>query len=154
VSVEKSRAEIESILVRYGAEQFQYGWDQSKAAIQFACHNRHVRFVLPIPDKSDKQFHYTQHKRHYSQSRVSPEKALANWEQACRQRWRALVLCIKAKLESVACKITTFEEEFLAHIVDPHSGKTIGQVLAPQLDASYGGESRPLMLTNDREGAV
>ena len=43
----------------------------------------------------------------------------AAWEQVCRQRWRALLLIIRAKLEAVASGITTLENEFLANIVLP-----------------------------------
>ena len=34
-----------------------------------------------------------------------------------RARWRALGLCIKAKLESIASGIETLDEAFLAHVV-------------------------------------
>lgn len=54
------------------------------------------------------------------------------WEQACRQRWRALSLCIKAKLEAVAAGITTFEHEFLAHFLTG-DGRTVGDHIIPQL---------------------
>lgn len=53
-------------------------------------------------------------------------------DQAARQRWRALLLCLKAKLEAVECGITTFEEEFMAHIVMP-DGSTFGKWAGPQL---------------------
>lgn len=33
VSVEKSRAEIERILQRWGAEQFVYGWNREQAVV-------------------------------------------------------------------------------------------------------------------------
>jgi len=54
------------------------------------------------------------------------------WEQACRQRWRALALAIKAKLEAVESGITGFEEEFLSHIIMA-DGKTIGEHIVPQV---------------------
>lgn len=67
------------------------------------------------------------------------------WEQGCRQRWRALALVIKAKLEAVESGITTFEEEFLAHIVMP-DGMTVGNHVRPTIQAWYsGGQMRPLL---------
>ncbi|MEL6908489.1 MAG: hypothetical protein AAFP22_23970, partial [Planctomycetota bacterium] len=54
------------------------------------------------------------------------------WEQAQRQRWRALLLVVQAKLEAVECGISTFEQEFLAHIVLPN-GSTVDEVLAPRI---------------------
>jgi hypothetical protein len=58
------------------------------------------------------------------------------WEQACRQRWRALNLVVKAKLEAVESGIATFEDEFLAYTMLP-GGATVGQWLTPQLDEVY-----------------
>ncbi len=56
VPVERSRAEIEGILRRFGADQFVSGWDSHAAMIGFRCHNRAVRFVLPLADPQDKRF--------------------------------------------------------------------------------------------------
>ena len=134
VSVEKSRAEIESILTRYGAGQFGYATDSDRglATIQFAANDRHVRFVLQLPARNDKQFARTPKRGNYR----TPEKRLEAWEQACRQRWRALALAIKAKLEAVECGIAEFEEEFLAHIVLPN-GQTVGKFMQPQIEHAY-----------------
>lgn len=57
------------------------------------------------------------------------------WEQACRSRWRALLLVIKAKLEAVGCGISTIEHEFLAWMVTA-TGQTIGERLLPDLDTT------------------
>ena len=69
----------------------------------------------------------------------------AAWEQACRQRWRALPLIIKAKLEAVESGITTLESEFLANIVLPDGG-TVGQWLTPQVAEAYATGRMPPML--------
>ncbi|HWF01594.1 MAG TPA: hypothetical protein VG248_17460 [Caulobacteraceae bacterium] len=54
-------------------------------------------------------------------------------EQACRQKWRALALVIKAKLEAVSAGITTVEDEFLAQTM-MGDGRTVGEVVQPQLE--------------------
>ena len=113
VSVEKSKAEIERTLQRYGADQFVSGWDAEKAMIGFQARGRFVRFELPLPDRQADEFRTTPAGRR----RRSETQQLAAWEQACRQRWRALALAIKAKLEAVEAGITTFEDEFMAHLV-------------------------------------
>ncbi len=132
VSVEKSRAEIERILERYGADQFGYGRDDSRglASIQFRANGRHVRFLLVLPSRQAKEFVQS------SRGPRSADAAHKAWEQACRQRWRALVLCVKAKLEAVEAQISTFEDEFMAHIVLP-SGDTVGEVMRPQIERAY-----------------
>lgn len=132
VSTENSRAEIERTLSRYGADQFMYGWDREQAIVAFRAHDRQVRFLLPLPDRDDKEFWYTPSR----QLQRSESEAYKLWEQACRQRWRALALAIKAKLEAVEADITSFEAEFLAHIVLP-DGTTVGQWAGPQLEEVY-----------------
>ncbi len=142
VPVERSRAEIESILTRYGATHFGYVTAPGQAAIAFQAKGRRIRFELPLPPQTDLQFTRTPAKRMLR----TKEEAFKAWEQACRQRWRALALAIKAKLEAVEAGISTFEDEFLAHIVLP-SGSTLGRWAAPQLATAYGrGEMPPLLL--------
>ena len=139
VSTEQSRAEIERTLQRWGADQFMYGWDGDRAVIGFRASGRQIKFVIDLPDRNDREF------THHSRSRRTADAALKAWEQACRQRWRALALVIKAKLEAVESGISEFESEFLAHIVLPN-GSTVGDWVAPQIDVAYTTGQMPSML--------
>ena len=56
VSADRSRAEIEKTLSKYGADQFLYGWNGPEAMIGFRMNERFVRFTIPMPDKNDKEF--------------------------------------------------------------------------------------------------
>jgi hypothetical protein len=141
VSSEKSRGEIESILARYGATAFAYGWQQQGAVISFEANNRRVRFMLPMPDRNDRRFWFTSGRN----IKRSPEQAQAEYEQALRQKWRALTLAIKAKLEAVASGITEFEDEFLAHIVMPN-GQNLGAWIRPQIESAYQDNKMPPLL--------
>lgn len=131
VPVDRSRCEIEQTLRKYGADQFSFGSDDSRgmAVIRFRAHDRTVQFVLRLPAKSD-----------YRRTRTGLDRVASQiekeWEQACRSRWRALLLCIRGKLEAVESQITEFEEEFLAHIILP-DGKTAGDWLRPQIAIAY-----------------
>lgn len=138
VSVEKSRNEIERTLRRFGADGFAYGWEGTKAAVSFRMSNRQVRFVLPLPER--KEFLLTPTGQGRSDSAV--EKA---WEQACRQRWRALKLVILAKLESIESGIEEFDQAFLAHIVLP-DGTTTGAWMRTQIEQAYESGEMPSML--------
>lgn len=147
VSTESSRAEIERTLRRYGASSFAYGWEADTAQIMFVADGRRVRFVLPLPDRGAREFTHTP-------TRGTPRssaQAEAAWEQACRQRWRALALVIKAKLEAVEAGITSFEDEFLAHIMLP-SGGTVGEWMRPQLEATYASNTMPALLPGSGRG--
>lgn len=141
VSSEKSRAEIEATLRRYGASQFMYGWDATSAVIVFQAHGRRVKFVLPMPDQNADEFRLTPGRK----LERTTDQVLAAWEQACRQRWRALALVIKAKLEAVEAGITVFDDEFLAHMMLPN-GSTVGEWARPQLAAVYESGTMPALL--------
>lgn len=140
VSTDKSRAEIERTLQRYGADQFMYGWDQEKAVIGFRLAGRQIKFLLPMPDKNDTKFTHTP----TGKSRAE-NAAFKEWEQACRQKWRALSLVIKAKLEAVEAGIAIFEDEFMANIVLPN-GSTVSQFMLPQITEAYESGTMPKML--------
>jgi hypothetical protein len=115
VPVEQTKAEIERTLVRYGADRFAYFTEAGKAVIVFEAKDRRLRFDLPLPaGEGDKE------------------------QKLRRQKWRALLLCIKAKLESVASGIESFEEAFLAHVVLPN-GQTVADHIAPRIAESYEG---------------
>lgn len=129
VTAEKSRGEIERTLERYGASGFMYGWEGRQATVMFKMAGRMIKFMLELPDQRDFALTPTGKER----SSKAQEKV---WEQAMRQRWRALALVIKAKLEAVEAGITEFEEEFLPHIVLPN-GQTVGQFMLPQVARAY-----------------
>ncbi len=126
VSVEKSRGELERILAKYGASAFGYMSDPTRAMVAFKAHGKSVKFVLPLAQQSE----FAKDKRGSRRSSGAMLKAV---EQANRARWRALNLCVKAKLEAVECGITSFEQEFLAHFVLPN-GETMGDYAIPMIE--------------------
>lgn len=132
VSSDRSRAEIEQTLARYGATQFMYGYTQTQAVIAFELRGRRIKFQLNMPDRNSPEFTRTETGR----VRTSAAQVAAAYDQAVRQRWRALALVIKAKLEAVESGISILDEEFLAHIVLP-GGQTAGDVLIPQIERAY-----------------
>lgn len=136
VSQEKSRNEIEATLKRYGATAFMYATGETGAMVQFYISERRIKFVLQLPDRKAKEF------THSSRGPRAADVAEKAWEQAGRQRWRALALVIKAKLEAVASGITTIEDEFMAHTVLP-DGQTVGEFMKPQLAIAYQTGSMP-----------
>lgn len=144
VSTDKSRSEIERTLQRYGADQFMYGWDRSQAVVGFRMAGRQIKFLLPMPDKNDIAFTHTPTGKERVETAAHKE-----WEQACRQKWRALSLVIKAKLEAVDAGIAIFEDEFMANIVLPN-GSTVSQFMLPQIHEAYESGSMPKMLPDLR----
>jgi hypothetical protein len=141
VSSDRSRTEIERTLTRYGADEFQYGWKADEARVAFAIADRRMLFRLPMPDRNAAEFRYTPTRRNL-RTQAAQEEA---YEQAVRQRWRALALVIKAKLEAVEAGITTVEQEFLAHILLP-DGSTVGEQVRPRIALAYESGQVPQLL--------
>ena len=112
VSVSRSRDEIERVLSRWGAHSFGYVSTPDRAAIEFVTKDRRVRFVVAMPDRSDRKFLRTP-----TGLARTEAAALKLHDQAVRQRWRALLLLVKALLESIEGGIMTFDEAFLPHLV-------------------------------------
>lgn len=141
VSSDRSRAEIERTLQRYGATSFAYGWQEGRAMIGFSARERHMRFILPMPDRNAREFTHTP-ARH---NRRTDTQIAQAYEQAVRQRWRALALVIKAKLEAVEAGIVTFEDEFAMHIILP-DGRTVADHVTPAITEAYAtGTVKPLL---------
>lgn len=140
VAPDRSRAEIEKNLTRYGAQKFMYGWDEDRAIVAFEAHGKQVRFELPMPELDDPKFWRTETGR-----RREAPAARKEWEQAKRSSWRALALVIKSKLIAVQTGIVSFEQEFLAHFVLP-DGSTVNDHVEPALERLYAGEAVDALL--------
>ncbi len=138
VSSEHSRLEIEKILMKYGADNFAYATANGQALIVFRMEGRQVKFILPLPKKEEFRLTPTGRER-------SENSQYEAWEQACRQRWRALKLVIQAKLEAVECGISIFDDEFMANIVLP-DGQTVSDFMKPQIEQAYSSGKMPSIL--------
>lgn len=110
--------DIEKLVMKYGATSFVAGTSQKDGAmICFEASNRRIMFRCPMPENDQQQ----------------------------RSKWRALLLCIKAKLESVEAGIETFEDAFLAHVVMP-DGMTVSGHVRPRIHSAYKeGTMQPLL---------
>lgn len=138
VGTDKTKADIEKLLVKYQADSFAYGWQEGSASIGFRIAGRTIRMMLPLPDIEEFFATPTGLKRSENSKREA-------YEQAVRTRWRALHLVIKARLEAVECGITCMEAEFLNDTVMAN-GQTVGEWLAPDLKAMYAGGPMPARL--------
>ena len=143
VASDKSRTEIERTLIRYGCRGFAYGWDGTgnRAMITFEMAGKGYRMVMPLPDKNTREFTHTPD-RGKLRSSQAVETA---WEQATRQRWRALALWIKAVLEAAESGITTLEEALQPFIMLP-SGETVGEWMKDQIEQAYLTREMPALL--------
>lgn len=152
VPVERSRAEIEALLIAHGAVEFVYGRDESRRQVHigFKVGTRRYRYTLHLPDPAARQFTHSPGKNVYTQRERTPQQIQAAYDQAVRSAWRELVLLIKAKLVATSSGIVKIEDEFLAWAVGP-DGRTLGEWLAPQLDDALRAGRLPPLLPGPRE---
>lgn len=140
-SEQKSILEIESTLRRYDAKSFAYGWEVCEIA--FKTDNRTIRFRPPMSARSE--FVTTPTGMERAELTIENE-----YRKARRQRWRALLLIVKAKLEAIDSGIKTFDEKFLPYMVLP-GGKTISEVIMPQLEDAYATGGVPQLLSGNEQ---
>lgn len=145
VAPEKSRGEIEKVLIRYGADKFTYGYEESRIFVAFQMQKRVVKIVLPMPIRESSDYAVG-----WALPFRTDAAATKQFDQDIRQRWRALFIVVKAKLESVDSEIETFEEAFMPHIVIPsgeQAGRTIGEAMLPDLIRAIEGGEPPKLLS-------
>lgn len=142
VSTSRSMEEIEKTLTRYGATGFMYGWSNNGAMIGFSMKGKQYKYILRLPDEDDFRVNAAGAKRPAKEKKNAVERAKL-------QRFRALALVIKAKLEAVESEISTVETEFLPWLVLPN-GQTVGQWIMPRIEAIYqSGKMPPLLPGGD-----
>lgn len=137
VPLEQSIAEIMGMVKRAGATHAGQFEEPGRFVIMFSLGERKMKFSVPMitdytgPDRS-------------GNGRAVDKVAWV--EQRNRQKGRALMLVVKAKLESVESGVETFEQAFLANIVLA-DGATVYDRTSTTIALEYSsGKVQPLML--------
>jgi len=139
VPIHKTQADIQSTLMRYGADKFGYFQEGSASHIMFEYNRLMITMSVALPEKDE--FSKTPNGRNRSKDQIERE-----FSQVVKQRWRALLLVVKAKLEAVESGISTVEQEFLAFIRMP-DGKTIGDHVIGGLQKAASEGKLPTMIS-------
>jgi hypothetical protein len=143
VPVEKSLGEIVTLVKKAGAQRVAQMEDVGELAIQFFLNERMLRFRVKLPTLEDMPLHDNANFR-YSEIPAATRQKKA--EAACRQKARALLLVIKAKLESVESNVESFDEAFLANVV-MSDGMTVYERISEPLALEYqSGKPVPMLL--------
>jgi len=109
VPISRSKAQIEETLLRYGIEEFGMGVSPRGDGILFKKEGRIYKINVPNPNRED-----------YATD--------IKYEQARRQRWRILLLSIKAKLEEIEAGLISFDDQFLSYLALPN-GSTVSDFM-------------------------
>ena len=128
VPVERSVAEVQRLLRRFGAGDFaQFTSEQRETAgVVFARLGISYRMTFRLP--REEEFLQTPQGR----MRTSDKMVEQAHQQEVRRLWRSLALLVKAKLVAVEDGIADFEQEFLPAAM-LESGATIAEEGVPRL---------------------
>ncbi len=104
-----------------------YMSDHEKAIIGFIFNGLHYKIAIEMPKRET----FSQTPTGRARKNLAEDMA---YEQACRSKWRALLLVIKAKLEAVEQGVSTIEREFAADLI-MGDGKTLYSHLSKVLES-------------------
>lgn len=138
VPIERSRDELQRLVENAGGTHYLMFAGPDVWVVQFRMSDRFIRLQLPRPVEADAA------RTPAGKSRTSKQRDAA-LAQLGRQRWRALRLIVRAKLEAVASGIGTIESQFLSDILLPE-GQTLGEWMASQIASAYAGGKQPQLL--------
>jgi hypothetical protein len=127
VPVDRSRAEIERTLERYGADAFSFTKTPEGASIGFRMRGRLLKIRIPMPPPE----------RTATAQRVR--------DQEIRRRYRVLLLQLKATLESVDAGVVDFDQAFLGFLILP-DGRSYSEFAQPEIEQAYSTGRMPLAL--------
>lgn len=132
VPVEKSQGEIRKLLAKHGAQQFAFGEERTpmgerRAAVTFAYEQHAVRIQVPLKMVDERE---VLAKARRATRKTANEIRDEMYEQEEKRIWRVLAWNLKARMVAVEEGVETFEEAFLAHLLDRETGRTIYQQLA------------------------
>ncbi len=125
VTFENSIAEITGLLRKAGADQIGQVENRPTFTLQFTMAERMVCFRIHFPD--------AEQLKKMTGPRQDAGRVAQQWR---RQRGRALLLVIKAKLESVESGVETFEQAFLPNVV-MLDGATVYERIAEPIALEY-----------------
>lgn len=136
VPVERSQGEIRKLLYDHGARNFSFTEAEidgvSVAAVDFVHQEQRVRVRVPLKPVDQRAL---AEKVRRAQTRTREQITREMADQEAKRIWRVLVHGLKARLVSVHEGVETFEEAFLAHLVDPVTGITMWEAVKGAVDA-------------------
>lgn len=134
VSADRTQAEIQRILMRWGADKVGTLCSRTEAQIFFEYHGKQFRMSIDLPDPGEERFILTPSGR---KRRAEPQ-VFAEWERETRRLWRSLRTVIKAMLIAVEDGVFKFDEVFLPFLLLANN-QTFGQAALPKIDKLMAG---------------
>jgi hypothetical protein len=131
VPVERSQGQIRKLLSAAGATRLAFGEERDEetrwAAVTFVVGLHAVRLRVPLKPVDEREVRM---KLNRSRTKTIDEIRDVLYEQEERRIWRVLAWNLKARMVAVEEQVESFEEAFLAHLLDPQTNQTIYEQLA------------------------
>jgi len=136
VGVERTQAEISTLLAKHGATARAVGVDDEtgRATVMFALSGRRMRVDVAL--HLDRRPPGTP--RGWGRWRDEDRRrwTVAQRDQQERSAWRGILLLLRAKLEAIEGGYSTVEHEFLADVLLP-SGERVGEMMTGVVQQAY-----------------
>ncbi len=140
VSVASSQDSIRTLLRRFDADGFSFreqaanvdGADTRVVAMEFTHNGHFIRMLVALKPPDENEIAAKTRRARTKTYEVIRDEGYAQEE---RRIWRVLFHGLKARLVAVEEKVETFEQAFLAHLVDPATNRTLYETMRPAIDA-------------------
>lgn len=122
VTVEKSRAEMSTILSKHGCQRMGWFTSPEGDGLEFELQGNRYRFTIPHPMNEPAEKRTWVNRNSYI---AVAQQAENEW----KRRWRAHVMLLKVKLEFVAGGDSTLEQEFMPNLLVQGGERTLAEWL-------------------------
>lgn len=131
VPVDQSQNELRTLLRKFGVDQYTFAEGRVFAGVELVHDAQVVRLRCPIHPPTDEDV------RKWRSASHKPEAdcLAALSERELMRIWRVLVWSVKARLVAVEEGLETFEQAFLAHLVDPGTDRTLWEAVREPIEA-------------------
>jgi hypothetical protein len=130
VPVERSQGQIRKLLSAAGASRLAFGEErdgaQRWAGVTFVVGTNGVRLRVPLNQVDEGE---VSAKLRRSRTKTRDEIRDTLYEQEEKRIWRVLAWNLKARMVAVEENVESFEQAFLAHLLDPQTGRTVYEQL-------------------------
>lgn len=132
VPVDRSQGQIRKLLNEAGASRLAFSEERDEdgqrwAMVAFVIGVHGVRLRVPLKPVDDREVHK---KARRARTRTFEQIRDDLYVQEERRIWRVLAWNLKARMVAVEEQVETFEEAFLAHLLDPRTNTTVYEQLA------------------------
>ncbi len=140
VTVARSQEAIRNLLRKFEADGFSFteqaaniaGVDTRVVSMEFSHEGHFIRMLVALKPPNEREIKAKAQRAISKTYEAIRDEAYVQEE---RRIWRVLFHGLKARMIAVEEKVETFEQAFLAHLVDPVTNRTLYETMRPSIEA-------------------